>query len=139
MPDPRRLDPVEALAERLRTKLTPREQAREALAFAREQDAERNECWEPGHTTEGGGRELRVHCIQCTDTAMQTARDKARAEQREQDAKLGDVRGAEYRKKHASSMAAGPLASGLDEPWWRARYLEAEDYAAAIRAGGTHE
>jgi hypothetical protein len=34
-------------------------------------------CWEPDHTTETGERQRLVHCVMCTDAAMETARRKA--------------------------------------------------------------
>ena len=65
-------------------------------------------------------------CVICTKKAIRVAIRAAQAEQRRKDAEVG--------KERAEHFKAKKQAYPQDEAWWRARAIEASDYADAILA-----
>ena len=64
---------------------------------------------------------------QIIEDVLHAYAEQARREEREAWARIGDERAKEFEQKRATHQM------DEEESWWRARKVEAQDYAAALR------
>ena len=76
----------------------------------------------------------RVHYLEDVPWLLErlaAVRNEATRAEREECAKLGADRAEDFGKKHSACVSRG--IESHEGAWWRARKVEASDYAAAIR------